>query len=68
MSEEKNVIFKLDGKTYKQKWQDSEGRKPNMPPGTKVTACGGRYSGEIKHQRLHFDVGGVLFWQCYCGR
>ena len=48
--------FELDGKKYVQEWEDSEGRKPNMPPETRVTACGGKYSGVVKHQRLHYDV------------
>ena len=48
--------FTLDGKTFVQQWKDSEGREPNLPPGTKVTACGGKYSGEVKHQRLHSDI------------
>lgn len=56
--------IEIGGKTFIQYWEDSEGRAPDMPPGTRVKF--GDKLGTIRHQQLHSDAheqffGNVVF-------
>lgn len=60
---ESKYEIEILGKTYTQYWEDSEGKPPCTPPGTRVTMKldGEWVSGTVLLQRLHWDMNESFF-------
>lgn len=60
MSDSSYKVIEIHGDTYNQYEIDSEGRTPNLPPGTTVGLTDGKI-GTVLHQQLHWDSGESFF-------